>query len=91
MPEFTELERDSLLIRAALPAPLKAHPSRLVNRPPRFDPAMLAWLGFASEEEARAHVAWIDREAPEEYQDAVTARVLELDDGEDDRRRLRGW
>lgn len=72
-----------------MPADLEAHPDAIARTVPTFDDAMLAWLGF-SQAEARARLTAIDR-APENYQDAVTARVFELDDGEDDRRRQRGW
>lgn len=83
--EFSELERDALLIRAAMPADLEAHPDAIARTVPTFDEALLAWLGFRSQAEARARLEAIDR-APESYQNAVTDRVFELDDREDDRR-----
>jgi hypothetical protein len=83
-----DVEADALLIRAAIHDPQNVAELE-GTAAPRFDPVMLAWLGFKTQEEARARIAAIER-APEEYQDALTARVDEMDQGEEDRRRRRG-
>ena len=87
--EMSQLERDALLVRAVVAC---SRETTGWSKPRyRFDPVLLAWLGFKSQAEGEARMRWLNIDAPGDYRHRIGRRVLELDFAEAERCLARGF